>query len=291
VEGYSPVRDADRESALDVVGPGYVAALGAAIVRGRDILDSDNAGAPPACLVNQAFADKFFVARDPLGVRITVLQDGASCRVVGVAANARTQDLRGVVEPRFFIAAAQSPGSATTPTILIRAAAGAPPVTAAVRKTIQSIDAAVPILSATSIEERISPLTAQDRSTAALLVVFGSVALALAAIGLYGVLSYGVAHRTPEIAIRIALGATSRAVTGMILRETSRLVSAGVGIGAILAYASSRVVQSRLYGVDAVDPSTFGVAIALLLVVALTAAYLPARRASRLDPLIALRRG
>ena len=140
-----------------------------------------------------------------------------------------------------------------------------------------------------TVEDRMAPLTAQDRTTARLALAFGTVALTLAAIGLYGVLSYGVARRTSEIAIRIALGAQPRRVISMILGETTLVVAAGLATGVGLAYAASRLVDSRLYGVAPRDPITFALATALLLVVALAAAYLPARRASRLEPTAALR--
>jgi len=133
-------------------------------------------------------------------------------------------------------------------------------------------------------------LTAQDRTTAQLAVVFGCVALALAAVGLYGVLSYGIARRRGEIAIRIALGAQPGRVIAMILRETSGLVIAGLALGAGLAYAASRLIDSQLYGVAPQDPLTLSLAAGLLVLVALSASYLPARRASRLDPMAALRR-
>jgi ABC-type antimicrobial peptide transport system permease subunit len=134
-----------------------------------------------------------------------------------------------------------------------------------------------------------APLTAQDRTTARLAVVFGCVALTLAAIGLYGVLSYGIARRRGEIAIRIALGALPGRVIAMILRETIGLLGAGLAVGGGLAYAASRLIDSRLYGVPPQDPLTLVLATALLLSVALGATYLPARRASRLDPTTALR--
>jgi ABC-type antimicrobial peptide transport system permease subunit len=159
----------------------------------------------------------------------------------------------------------------------------------AVRKTIEHVDAALPIMSARSIEEQMAPLTAQDRTTAQLVVAFGCVALTLAAIGLHGVLSYGIARRTGEIGIRIALGAQRGRVISMILRETVGLVGAGLALGGGLAYAASRLIDSRLYGIAPQDPLTLALATGLLLAVALSAAYLPARRASRLDPMTALR--
>jgi ABC-type antimicrobial peptide transport system permease subunit len=158
-----------------------------------------------------------------------------------------------------------------------------------VRQTIQRTDASLPIISAKSIEEQMAPLTAQDRAVAQIAIAFGAVALTLAAIGLYGVLSYGIARRKSEIAIRIALGSRPARVIAMILRETTRLIIAGLVLGAGLAYAASRVFTSQLFGVAPQDPLTLALAIGILVVVALSAAYLPARRASKLDPMVALR--
>jgi len=293
VEGYTPKEESDRHSALDVVGPGYFSTLGIAIPLGREVLEADYAGAPRVCVINEAFAKRFFDRRNPIGMRITSIDDDqrTAYQVVGVARNARTQSrLRGNVEPRYFVPAEQPPFSVRSPTFLIRTVAGAAPVMTAVRKTIERVDAALPIESARSIEEQMAPLTAQDRTTAQLAVVFGCVALTLAAIGLYGVLSYGIARRRGEIAVRIALGAQPGRVVAMILRETIGLVVAGLALGAGLAYAASRLIDSRLYGVAPQDPLTLALAAGLLLLAAIGAAYLPARRASRLDPMAGLRR-
>jgi putative ABC transport system permease protein len=294
VEGYTPHAGEDRESALDVVGPGYFAALGVPITLGRDILERDQASAPTICVINDAFARRFFQGRNPIGMRITPIEDdakGTACQVVGIAKNARTHSLRDDAEPRFFVAAAQQPSSLTSPTFLIRTTTDTGLVMAAVGKTIQQIDASMTIMSAASIEQQMAPLTAQDRTTAQLAVVFGSVALLLAAIGLYGVLSYGIARRTGEIAIRIALGAQTGRVISMILRETSGVVGVGLGLGGGLAYAASRLIDRRLYGVAPQDPLVLAFATGLLVLVAFSAAYVPARRASRLDPMVALRQG
>jgi putative ABC transport system permease protein len=291
VEGYAPKRDDDRESALDVIGPGYFSTLGVPMRLGREILESDSGNAATVCVINEAFAQRFFDQRNPIGMRITLVNDAdrTSYRVVGVANNARTQSLRGDVAPRFYVPAKQPPSSTNSPTLLIRTATETGLVLAAARKAIQGVDAAVPIISAASIEEEMVPLTAQDRTTAQLAVVFGCIALTLAAIGLYGVLSYGVARRTGEIAIRIALGAQPGRVVSMILGETVAVVSAGLVLGAGLAYAAARLINSRLYGVAPQDPLTLALATALLLSVALVAAYVPALRASKLDPMVALR--
>jgi predicted permease len=293
VEGYTAKGDHDRNSARDVVGPGYFSTLGIPIILGRDILESDGADGPRICVINEAFARLFFDRRNPIGMRVTSIDDGdtrTAYEIVGVARNAHTQALRGDVKPRYFVAAHQEVSSVKSPTFLIRTATDTPATIGAVRKTIERTDAGLPIISATTIEERIAPRTAQDRTTARLAIVFGCLALALAAIGLYGVLAYGIARRTGEIAIRIALGAQPRRVVSMILRETSGVVGVGLAVGGGLAYAASRLIDSRLYGVAPQDPLTLASATGLLLVVAVSAAYIPARRASRLDPLAALRR-
>jgi predicted permease len=293
VEGYTPTGDADRESALDVIGPGYFSTLGIGMRLGREILENDAGEATTVCVINEAFATRFFGQRNPIGMRITTSAEdedkGTTYHVVGVAGNARTSSLRGEVEPRFFLAALQTRASANSPTFLIRANSEGAPVIAAVQKTIARVNARLPIMSASSIDQEMIPLTAQDRTTAQLAVVFGCVALTLAAIGLYGVLSYGVARRTGEIAIRIALGAQAGRVIAMILRETAGLVVVGLALGGGMAYAASRLIDSRLYGVAPQDPLTLTSATGLLLVVALAAAYLPALRASRVNPMAALR--
>jgi predicted permease len=286
VEGHTPKGDDDRDSAFDRVGPKYFSTLGVPVILGREFLESDRGDAPRVCVINEAFAQRYFEQRNPLGFRVTLTREdgGASYQVVGVVRNIRMQGLRGAVEPRFYI-----PTSEHTPTLLIRTATDAAQLMEAVRRTIQRVDAAVPIIAARSIEEQMAPLTAQDRSTAALAAAFGCVALLLAAIGLYGVLSYGVSRRTGEIAIRIALGARPSTVTSMILRETVGVVVAGLALGGVLAFVGARLIGSRLHGVAPQDPLTLVLATGVLLLVALAAAYVPAKRASKLDPITALR--
>ena len=290
VEGYAHGGGVPPESAVDFVGPGYLAALGVPIVLGRDILESDDEGSPRVCVINEAFAKRFFQDRNPIGMTVTsvALDTRIPRRVVGVAGNARMQSLRGDVEPRYYVPSAHRADSAVTPTFLIRTVPGTGISIAAVRRTIQGMNPAVAILTATTIQDQVAPQTSQDRHTAQLAVVFAGVALALAAIGLYGVLSYGVARRTGEIAIRIALGARAGRVIWMILRETFAVLAVGLAVGATLAFSVSRLIDSRLYGVAPNDPATVAASIAVLVLVAVGAAYLPARRASRLDPMVAL---
>jgi len=290
VEGYTPTGANDFESAMDVAGPEYFTTLGVPIVLGRDVAEGDRESTLNPVVINEAFAKLFFSGRNPIGMRITVPNNNnpASYRVVGVARNARTQDLRGDISPRFFLPVRDSASSSNSPTFLIRTSGDAAALMATVRRVVQE-RRPLPILHSSTIEEQMAPLVAQDRATAQLALVFGGAALALAAMGLYGLLSYGVAQRTSEIAVRIALGARGAGVVAMILRETMVLVGAGLIVGGGLAAGASRLIASRLYGVQGQDPVTLAVATGLLLAVALSAAYLPARRAGGLDPMRALR--
>ncbi len=291
-EGSIPKQNVPRDAASDLVGPGYFSTLGIPVILGREILESDRAGTPKVCVINEAFAKQFFANRNPIGMHITSVEDTrrTTYKVVGLAKNARTQNLRHDTEPFFYVPVTQPlADNVRRAHFLIRTSAKSAPVLAAVREAFHRVNPALPIGSARSIEEQMAGLTAQDQTTAQLAIVFGCVALALAAVGLYGVLSYGIARRTGEIAIRIAMGAQHGRVITMILGETIGLVVAGLSLGAYLAYAASRLIGSRLYGVAPQDPLTLALAIGLLLTVALSAAYLPARRASKLDPMTALR--
>jgi predicted permease len=293
VEGYTqPTGPGEKapETTVDAVGPDYFATLGMHLVQGRGIQDSDRSAAPKIGVINQTFADRFFPRRNPIGQRVTLVDNDqrTSLVVVGVARDARTRSPRGAVESRIFVSGQQQPLGAGTPTFLVRAQSDAP-IAAAVRQAVMEVDANAPLTSVRTARERLAVLTAQDRAIARLAIAFGVVALALAAIGLYGVLSYGVAGRTSEIAVRIALGARPARVIAMIFRETAAVVLLGVLAGGALAFASSRFIAGTLFGVEPRDPATFGIAVAILLVVAGFAAYLPARRASKLEPVAALR--
>jgi predicted permease len=292
LEGGAP--GGGRESTLDRVGPDYFATLRIPLKRGRDISASDRADTHKVCIVNEAFVRRFLGGRDAIGMRVSTIEDNDArsvYEVVGVAGDARTHGLRGDVEPRFFVPAEQRPSQATGRTFVIRAGAEAGAVRAAVREAMSGVDTALSMRSIVPLDEQMALLTAQERTVARLGLVFGTVALMLAAIGLYGVLSYGISRRSSEIGIRIALGAQPRGIVVMILRETTALVVAGLLLGGALAYAGSHMIASRLYGVAAQDPFTLTTATVMLLVVALVAVYLPARRASRVDPTAALHHG
>jgi len=292
VEGSDLTRERARESALDRVGADYFTTLGVPVRLGRDLSESDRAESPNVCVVNEAFVQRYFRGRNPLGMRVTTVgeADGAAYEIVGVVGDTRTQNLRSDIEPKFFVPFEQRGSLAGSRFFVIRVAGATTGVASAVRDVVNDTDAAVDVSTVVTLEERLAELTAEDRAVARLALVFGAVALTLAAIGLYGMLSYGVTRRAGEIAVRMAFGAAPRGIIAMVLRESARLVVAGLVAGSVLAYIASQLIADRLYGVAPQDPLTMTGAIGVLVLVALAAAYLPARRASRVDPMATLSR-
>jgi predicted permease len=283
-----------REVALDRVGADYFSALGIPIRAGRDIEESDDAASQPTCVVNEAFARRFFAGLDPIGRRVSTIEpDGSrvAYQVVGVAADAHTHGLRTAVEPRFFVPAEQRRSLANGRTFLIRTRTTDASLASLARDAVEGVDPAARLVSLTDTNQEVDEQTTEDRTVAVLASIFAGLAVVLAAIGLYGVLSFTVARRRREIAVRMALGAWSRQIVTLILRENVRLTLGGLSAGGVLTYFATRLIGSRLYGVNGYDPFTLSAAVVLLLLVAGIAAFVPARRAARLDPLTALRNG
>lgn len=291
VEGYTATGSNDRGSNYEHIGPDFFSSLGIPILLGREISARDHAASPRVCVINEAFAKRFFANRNPIGQHVTQIygRQRNTYEVVGVVANFRKRGLRGEIEHRYFVPAAQPVDVPAGLTFAIRTSGDPMAMTGAIRRAILAEDPQLPVNAAVTIETAMEERTAQDRLLARLAVAFGVVALLLAAIGLYGVLSYGVARRTSEIGIRKALGAGEGSVMAMILRESGGLVLGGLLLGVALALGSLRWIESRLYGLASTDAASLAGAIALLSLVALVAAWVPARRASRVDPLIAIR--
>jgi hypothetical protein len=254
------------------------------LLLGREITERDQPSSNGVCVINEAFAKRFFAGRNPLGMHVDMYE------IVGVVEDSRNRSLRDEIEPRFYVPAAQP--TDVPPrfiTFTVRTVGEPSGVLAGVRRAILSEDPNLPITAASTLTELVDQQMVQDRLLARLSMAFGIVALLLAATGLYGVLSYGVARRTNEIGIRKALGAQHSAVMVMILRETGLLLLAGLLAGAFLSAAGTKLIASRLYGLAPTDPAAIAVAVAMLAGVALLAAWVPAHRASRVDPLAALR--
>jgi predicted permease len=283
VEGYTPEGGEGVRSVWDHVGPDYFSTLGIPLLLGREITERDQPSSNKVCVINEAFAKRFFTGRNPLGMHVDRYE------TVGVARDSRNGSLRDEVEARFYISAAQPTDVPRFITFVVRTVAEPSSVLAAVRQAILSEDRNLPITAVSTLTQLVDRQMEQDRLLARLSTAFGVVGLFLAAIGLYGVVSYGVARRTNEIGIRKALGAPDSAVMAMILRETVLLLAVGLVSGVALCVAGMRFITSRLYGLAPTDPVALGVAITALTGVALVAAWLPAHRASRVDPSVALR--
>ena len=273
--------------------PDYFRAMGIPVTRGRAFTEHDTAQSPPVMLVNEAFARRFFPGEDPLGKRITGSDTGAgnprvTREVVGVVGDVRHAGLEEEVTPEYYVAFAQNPVSNLT--LVVRAAAGDPAALAGgVRAAVREVNREQPVYNVRTMEQLLSESVARRRFHMTLLATFAGLALLLAAVGIYGVMSYTVTQRTHEIGIRLALGAQKRDVLRLVVGHGLRLALTGVGLGLLGAFALTRLLASLLYGVGAADAAVYGAVALLLTLVALLACYLPARRATRVDPMQALR--
>jgi predicted permease len=283
-----PIDPKSMESDVSTVSRGYFAAMGIPVLRGRPFGRQDRLEGPRVAVVNESFVRKYSPDQDAIG-RV-ILGDWANPRpteIVGIVGDIRHNGLTAEPRPTVFLAQSQVPGYFTN--IVVRTSMDPTQMAAAIRREVREVGPMQPVTDVQPMAQYVSAALAKPRLYAALLGAFAALALLLASIGLYGVMAYAVSRRTHEIGVRMALGAQRRDVLGSILGEGARLTLAGLAIGAICAAALSRVVGNLLYGVTANDPPAYAGAALLLGVVALIAAYLPARRASRVDPMVALR--
>jgi predicted permease len=293
VPGHTPQPGEDPVVEDILTGPKYAETLGIPLLRGRDIEVRDTAAAPRVAVVNETFANHYFRDQNPIGRTFTFdddTDDGAPLEIVGVVADVKNADAREKQMPAVYrpILQIQAQGAYTV-NIQVRTNGDAASFAGPVRQVINSIDDKIPIFGVTTLEDQVHENLQQDRLIAQLVSFFGVLALILACIGLYGVMAHGVARRTSEIGIRMALGARGGNIAWMILRETLLLVVLGLAIGIPTALFAARFISSQLFGLKAADPvALIGAAIVLTLV-ALVAGYVPARRASRVNPLNALR--
>jgi putative ABC transport system permease protein len=259
------------------------------LLRGRNFAATDRTGAPKVVLINETAARKFWPGEDPIGKPIGVGQGGFGDRaeIVGVIADIRYGAMDSAPMPDVFIPLAQSPRSSMV--LFIRTAADPRTLAAGIRGEVRALDQNLPVYDLKTMTERVSDATASARFSAILLGIFAAIALVLSAIGVYGVLSYAVTQRTHEIGIRIALGAEPRDVLALVVGRGLVLSAAGLALGVAAALASTRIMTTLLYDVKPTDPPTYVVITGFLALAALVASYIPARRATRVDPLIALR--
>jgi putative ABC transport system permease protein len=283
-----PADPKSMESDVSTVSRGYFAAMGIPVLRGRPFGRQDRIDSLRVALVNQAFVNKYCPKEDPIGQRI--IGDWANPKpteIVGVVGDIRHNGLTAEPRPTVFLAQVQVPGYITY--LVVRTAADPEILAAAIRREIQQVDPTQAVTAVQKMEQYVSASLARPRLYAVLLGTFASLALTLAAIGLYGLMAYAVSRRTHEIGIRMALGAQPKDVLRSTIGQGIRLALAGLSIGILCAAALSRFVAKLLYGVSTGDLTTYAAVTVLLGGVALIATYVPARRAARIDPMTAVR--
>ena len=292
IEGSA--QPADNEAYNNLVGPEYFKTMGTPLIAGRDFNDQDGPGSPPVAIVAEAFVERFLHGQDPIGKRFHVDTYTNKAKrvyeIVGVVRNQKYLDVKDPFAPIYFLPEAQANADEpdTSPFLLIRSNADPGGLISAVKQTLAKVGPDVSF-EFDSFNRMMNQSLVRERLMAILSGFFGLLAAVLATIGLYGVISYLVARRTNEIGIRMALGANRLSVVGMIVREAGALLGIGVVIGVVLSMFAARAARTLLFGLQPNDPLTLIGAVLLLSAVTLLASYLPARRASRVDPMIALR--
>jgi putative ABC transport system permease protein len=281
--GQSPVAD------IRIIEPGYLKAIGIPLLRGRGLSESDGAASPAVVLISQTMARQLFPGEEPVGQRVMIAwwHPDLQPEIVGVVGDVHVSTLEGDLKPMIYYPATQSPTGGMT--LVIRHSGSVASVAAEVRSVVHELDPNLPVTDLGTMYAKVSQSMANRRYPMFLLMIFAGLAVTLASVGIYGVLSYGVSQRTREIGVRMALGARSSEVLGLVIGGGLKLTLIGVALGGAVAVFAVRTLDKLLYGIPATDPVTFGGVALLLTAVALLACYLPARRAARVDPMVALR--
>jgi putative ABC transport system permease protein len=285
IEGGASVSDELRTVNYQPVSPRYFSAMGIPLIQGRFFSERDSATSLPVAIINEAMTRRFWSNENPIGGRITI--EGIKRTVVGVVGDFKQDGLAAPVAPQIHFPHSQM--SEAEMQLVVRAVIDPLRVAIEVRKAIQAMDRDLPVTNLRTMEDVLSRSTIQQRHLAALMAAFALLALILATVGIYSVISYSVSQRTREIGIRMALGAQPGHVLKMVLVQGLIPVITGLGSGLLVAFGMTRFLASQLFGVTPTDPLTFAGVLLLLGSVALAASYLPARRATLVDPIVALR--
>jgi putative ABC transport system permease protein len=294
IEGRPPVAKQEEPSTeYHVVTPRYFESMGIPLLAGRDFAWTDTKQSPNVVVINQAFARRHFAGESPLGHRLRLQgQERDPLLIVGVVGDVRQLGLDKQPVPEAFVPFLQDPLSETyqrSMTIVARTKSDPGAVAGSLRAALTSLDKSLPVYDLKPMTEYLRDSLARRRFNLILLTAFSGVALALAAVGIYGVISYGVTQRTHEIGIRMALGAEKGDVLWLVVRQGMLMALGGVAIGLLASFALTRLMETLLFGVSVTDPLTFSVIALLLTSVALLACFIPARRATKVDPMVALR--
>jgi predicted permease len=292
VEGYQPKEGEDMNPSVDSVSPGYFSTMGIPLLAGREFNDRDRSGAPRVALVNDVFARYYFRSESPIGRRFGFGREDKEQKglieIVGVVRSSRYRKVDETT-PRVVYTALAQDDNPSMLVVYVRTAADPGNVFPAIRREVRSMDPSLPITAMRTMEEQVNENLSAQRLIATLSAFFGTLATLLAAVGLYGVMAYSVTRRTREIGIRVALGAGRRSLLGLVMREVALLTASGVAIAVPVALALTRFVRAQLFGVLPSDPLSMAAAALVLILVALLAGYIPAQRATHVNPISALR--
>jgi predicted permease len=290
VEGYRSKEGEDMNPSFNVISPGHFATIGLPLLAGRDFRENDGKGAPKVAIINDTMARYFFKNESPLGRHLAIDNSPAAkldIEIVGVVKDNISVSLREEPARWVFIPAKQWDRHDRVQ-FYLRTSRPETAILPAIRTAMRNADANLPLFNLKTMTTQVNELLFVDRLIAVLAAGFGLLATLLAAVGLYGITAYSVARRTKEIGIRVALGAKTRDVLRLMMKEVAIMTMLGIVLGIPIAIGLSRYIQSQLYGLEANDPATLAAASLLLALIALTAGYIPARRASLIEPLKAL---
>ena len=287
VPGFVAQADSERQISLDRVGPNFFHAIGARILRGRDIETSDLGSGAPVVVINETMAKRYFAGREAVGGTVTV--DSVPHTVVGVVRDFQSADVRAAPQRVMYILFSNpGTGDAGQAKVMVHVRGDPARFVGPIRQAVEDVDRALPIF-VDPVNDRVRGTVSQDLLLVQVTTAFCVITLVLAALGLYGVTAYSTSQRISEFGLRAALGAEPGDVTRMVLAEAVRVAAVGIVIGVPAGLAVTRVIRAQLFGVGAIDVPSLGVAIAVLITTALVASYLPARRAAKVGPLEALR--
>jgi predicted permease len=285
VPNEQPRKSADAQTAyVNNVGESFFTTMGIPIMSGRGFNSGDTPTSPKVAVVNQSLAREYFPHSNPIGTTF----NKEHFQIVGICGDAKYSDVRTEPPPTFYYPYRQGEDAGHM-TFEVRTKAKPASIVSAIREVVQSVDKDLPLIDLRTQSEQIAETMQTERIFAVLSGAFGVLALVLASIGVYGVMAYAVSRRTNEIGIRMALGAQPRTIGRMVLGETLTLMLAGIFFGLLLGWAAGRLIDSLLFGISAHDPVTLAAVAAVLVLVGVLAGYSPARRATRVDPMVALR--
>jgi len=288
VQGYQPKEGENMNPTANTVSERFFSGMGIPLTRGREFSRADTAASPKVAIVNESFVKHFFGSENPLGRQFGIGRNNTGLEIVGVVKDGKMTSLREEVRDRIYLPVSQGPELGQV-SFYVRTFHDPEPMINTLRRETAAAYPGLAFFDPKTMDQQIRESLTSDRLVAGLCGAFGSVATLLAALGLYGVMAWSVARRTRELGLRTALGAQQGRILTMVLREVALLAGIGIAIGLPVALSLARLVSTQLFGLTPTDPLTMGASMAVLFLVALLAGYLPARRASRVDPLVALR--